>query len=469
MYRMKRNIIYMVCATALLSSCHIYKAYDRPEDISAEDIYRDPASDNAALQNSDTTNMGNLPWQEIFTDPKLQALIEEGLENNVDLQAAILRVEESKALLTSARLSFLPSINLAPQGTITSMGGSTSNGGSGFVKAYSLPATASWDVDLFGKLLNASRQQRTAYLQSQFSQQAVRSQIICGIANSYDTSLMLDRQLEITSETVDIYEETVSAMEAMKEAGMTNEAAIAQTKAVYHQVKTSLIDLERQVRETENALSVLLAKTPQRIDRGTFDEQVVPQDLTAGVPLQLLENRPDVKMAEMTLASAYYTTNSARAAFYPGLNITVSGAWTNGSGVTVSNPGDILFQALASLAQPIFNNGKLIANLKVSKAEEKIAKMNYQQTVLEAGEEVSNALYLYDALSKRLAQDKNQVEQSKKAVDYTESLFQSSDATYLEILTARQTLLSAQLTEVSYNVQRMQAVITLYQALGGGR
>ena len=174
-------------------------------------------------------------------------------------------------------------------------------------------------------------------------------------------------------------------------------------------------------------------------------------------------------MAEMTLASAYYTTNSARAAFYPGLNITVSGAWTNGSGVTVSNPGDILFQALASLAQPIFNNGKLIANLKVSKAEEKIAKMNYQQTVLEAGEEVSNALYLYDALSKRLAQDKNQVEQSKKAVDYTESLFQSSDATYLEILTARQTLLSAQLTEVSDNVQRMQAVITLYQALGGGR
>lgn len=267
MYRMKRNIIYMVCATALLSSCHIYKAYDRPEDISAEDIYRDPASDNAALQNSDTTNMGNLPWQEIFTDPKLQALIEEGLENNVDLQAAILRVEESKALLTSARLSFLPSINLAPQGTITSMGGSTSNGGSGFVKAYSLPATASWDVDLFGKLLNASRQQRTAYLQSQFSQQAVRSQIICGIANSYYTLLMLDRQLEITSETVDIYEETVSAMEAMKEAGMTNEAAIAQTKAVYHQVKASLIDLERQVRETENALSVLLAKTPQRIDR----------------------------------------------------------------------------------------------------------------------------------------------------------------------------------------------------------
>ena len=220
MYRMKRNIIYMVCATALLSSCHIYKAYDRPEDISAEDIYRDPASDNAALQNSDTTNMGNLPWQEIFTDPKLQALIEEGLENNVDLQAAILRVEESKALLTSARLSFLPSINLAPQGTITSMGGSTSNGGSGFVKAYSLPATASWDVDLFGKLLNASRQQRTAYLQSQFSQQAVRSQIICGIANSYYTLLMLDRQLEITSETVDIYEETVSAMEAMKEAAM---------------------------------------------------------------------------------------------------------------------------------------------------------------------------------------------------------------------------------------------------------
>ena len=253
---MKKNqVIYMMCATALLSSCHIYKAYDRPDTIETAGIYRDPVSVTDTLI-ADTTNMGNISWKEIFRDPKLQSLIEEGLANNVDMQAAILRVEESKALLTAARLSFLPSLNLAPQGSITKMENT------GYKQAYTLPAAASWEVDLFGKLLNASRDQKTIYLQSQYSQQAVRSQLISGIANTYFTLLMLDRQVEITTETVDIYKENVRAMEAMKEAGMTTEAAVVQMKAVYHQVSSSLINLKRQVREVENSLSVLLAKAP---------------------------------------------------------------------------------------------------------------------------------------------------------------------------------------------------------------
>ena len=457
---MKKQIIYMVCATALLSSCHIYKAYERPDSIDATGIYRDPVSETDTLASADTTNMGNLPWKEVFRDPKLQALIEEGLANNVDMQAAVLRVEEAKVLLTSARLSFLPSINLAPQGTITKMESS------GYVKAYTAPAAASWEVDLFGKLLNASRGQKASYLQSQYSRQAVRSQLIGGIANTYYTLLMLDRQVEITAKTVDIYKENVRVMEAMKIAGM---ATVTQMRAAYHQVSGSLIELESQVRSVENSLSVLLAKAPQQIDRGTLEEQVMPEDIMVGVPLQLLENRPDVKIAEMTLASAYYTTNQARAAFYPGLNITATAGWTNGSGIQVANPGQFMFQALASLAQPIFNNGKLVANLKVSKAEEKIAQMNYQQTILEAGKEVSDALHEYDATSKKLVQDRAQIEQLEKAVAYTSALFQSAQSTYLEILSAQQSLLSAQLTEVSDNVQRMQAVVSLYSAIGGGR
>lgn len=460
---MKKEMIYMVCATALLSSCHIYKAYDRPEQIQAAGIYRDPVSATDTLASADTASIGNLPWQELFRDAKLQALIEEGLANNVDLQAAILRVEESKALLTSARLAFLPSLNLAPQGTITKMEKT------GYVKAYTAAGAASWEVDLFGKLLNASRGQKSSYLQSQYAQQAVRSQLIGGIANSYFTLLMLDRQVEITTETVAIYKENVRVMEAYKVAGMANEAAVTQIRAAYHQVSASLIELKRKVREVENALSVLLAKAPGAIDRGTLDAQQMPDRILAGIPLQLLENRPDVKVAEMTLASAYYTTNRARAAFYPGLNITATAGWTNGSGVTVANPGQFMFQALASLAQPIFNNGKLIANLKVSKAEEEIAKMNYQQTILEAGQEVSDALHLYDATDRKLREDRQQIEQLEKAAAYTKALFQSGDATYLEILTAQQSLLSAQLSEVSDNVQRMQAVITLYSAVGGGR
>lgn len=459
---MKKQIIGMMCATAMMSSCHIYKAYDRPESIDASGIYRDPVSAVDTLA-ADTMNMGNLPWQEIFRDAKLQSLIEEGLANNVDMQAAILRVEEAKVMLTSARLSYLPSINLAPQGTLSSFDGSKTS------KTYQLPVAASWEIDLFGKLLNANRNQKAAYLQSKYAQQAVRSQLICGIANIYYSLLMLDRQVEITTETSAIYKENVRVMEAMKIAGMTTEAAVAQMRAASHQVEASLMDLKRQVRETENSLAVLLAKAPQTIERSTLDEQVMPEELTAGVPLQLLENRPDVKVAEMTLASAYYTTNQARAAFYPGLNITGTAGWTNSAGAMVVNPGKVLLTAIGSLAQPIFNNGKLIANLKVSKAEEKIAQMNYQQAILKAGQEVSDALFLYETQNKKLQEDKGQVEQLDKAVTYTKALFQSGDATYLEILTAQQSLLSAQLSEVADNFQRMQAVINLYSALGGGR
>ncbi len=459
---MKKQIIGMMCLTAMMSSCHIYKAYDRPETIDASGIYRDPASATDTLA-SDTANMGNLPWKEVFRDAKLQALIEEGLANNVDMQAAALRVQEAKVMLTAAKLSYLPTINFTPQGTLSSFDKSKPT------QTYQLPVSASWEIDLFGKILNAKRGQKVAYEQSKYSEQAVRSQIICGIANTYYSLLMLDRQVEITTETAAIYKENVRVMEAMKIAGMTTEAAVAQMRAASHQVEASLMDLKRQVRETENSLAVLLARTPQTIDRSTLDAQVMPEELTAGVPMQLLENRPDVKMAEMTLASAYYTTNSARAAFYPGLNITGTAGWTNSTGMAVLNPGKLILNAVASLAQPIFNNGKLIANLKVSKAEEKIAQMNYQQTILEAGKEVSDALFLYDTQNKKLVEDRGQVEQLDKAVTYTKALFQSGDATYLEILTAQQNLLSAQLSEVSDNFQRMQAVINLYSALGGGR
>ena len=459
---MKKQIIGMMCLAAMMSSCHIYKAYDRPEAITASGIYRDPASATDTLA-SDTTNMGNLPWKEVFRDAKLQALIEEGLNNNVDVQAAALRVKEAKVMLTSAKLSYLPSINIAPQGTATSMDDGN------YVKAYTLPAVASWEFDLFGKILNSKRGQKVAYQKSQYAQQAVRSSIICGIANIYYSLLMLDRQVAITTETSDIYKENVRVMEAMKTAGMTTEAGVAQMRAASNQVDASLIDLKRQVRETENSLAILLGRAPQTIERTTLDEQVMPEKLMAGVPLQLLENRPDVKIAEMTLASAYYTTNQARSAFYPSLKIGGNAGWTNGSGVAVSNPGQFLFQALASLTQPIFNNGKLVANLKVSKAEEEIARMNYQQTILEAGKEVSDALYLYETVNKKLVEDRGRVEQLEKAVVYTKALFQSAESTYLEVLTAQQNLLSAELSEVSDNFQRMQAVINLYSALGGGR
>lgn len=462
--RIMKKIIGLCGVTLLLSSCHIYKSYDRPESIDANGIYRDPVAVNDTLAVTDTTNIGNLSWKEIFRDPKLQALIEEGLENNVDMQAAILRVKEAKALLTSARLSYLPSLALAPQGSLTSTDQASP------VKNYTLPASASWEIDLFGKLLNANRGQKASYLQSEAYRQAVRSQLIGGIANAYFSLLMLDRQVSVTEQNVALMKETVRTMEAMKEAGMTTEAAVAQSKGAYHQTEAALADLKRQVRETENSISVLLAKAPQNIDRGTLEEQVMPTDLAVGVPLQLLENRPDVKAAELALAGAYYTTNQARSAFYPGVVLTGMAGWTNGSnGSIISNPAVFLWQALGSLTQPIFQRGKLIANLKVTKAEEEIARMNYQQTILEAGKEVSDALFLYNTADIKLREHQAQVSEMQRAVEMNNDLFQAGKATYLEIITAQQSLLSAQLNEVSDTFQRMQAVINLYSALGGGR
>lgn len=457
-----RYILGTMCAALTLSSCHIYQSYKRPASIDASGVYRSTTSETDTLA-ADTTTIANWDWKRLVSDPKLQALIEEGLANNVNMQAAALRVEEAKAMLMSARLSFLPSLNLAPQGTETSMGKSD------FVGAYQLPVAASWEIDLFGKLLNNARNQKATYLKSEYARQAVRSQIITNIANLYYTLLMLDRQVEITENTSVLWKDNLRVMEAMKTAGMVNEAGVTQSRAAVYQVAAQLIDLKRQVRETENSLAVLLAKAPQHIDRSTLAEQNVPEDLKVGIPIQLLANRPDVKMAEMTLASAYYTTNMARSAFYPNLRITGMAGWTNGSGINVFNPAQFLLQAMGSLTQPIFNNGKLIANLKVSKAEEKIAQMNFQQAILSAGKEVSDALYLFEAQKDKLAQDRGNVEEMTKAVDYAKTLFQTGGSTYLEILTAQRNLLSVQLAEVADQMKLLQSVMTLYSAVGGGK
>ncbi|MBR1596294.1 MAG: TolC family protein [Phocaeicola sp.] len=462
---MKKLMIF-IGALLVMSSCRIYKSYERPDSIDATDIYRDPVAVNEALAVTDTANFGNVSWREVFRDAQLQSLIEEGLANNVNMQAAILRVEEAKALLTAAHLSFLPSLALAPQGSLTSM----RIGNSDVVKNYTLPAAATWEIDLFGKLLNADRGQRASYLQSKAAQQAVRSQLICGIANAYYSLLMLDRQVEVTEENVNLVSETLRTMRAYKEAGMTTEAAVSQTEGSYHQIQASLADLKRQVREAENSLSVLLGRTPQRIERTTLAEQVVPENLSVGVPVQLLSNRPDVMIAEMNLASAYYQTNQAIANFFPGINITGTAGWTNGSGGNViRNPAVFLWQVMGQLTQPIFQHGKLVANLKISKREEQIAKSNYQQTILEAGKDVSNALYLYITADEKLKEHQAQVESMTKAVEMSKELFKVAKSTYLEIISAEQSLLNAQLSEVADSFQRLQAVINLYSALGGGR
>ncbi len=451
-----------MCATALLSSCHIYKSYERP-DIKTSGMYRDTVSVNDTLASSDTTNMGNLSWKEVYSDPKLQKLIEQGLANNIDLKTALLRVDQAKAGLQAAKLAFLPSLSLSPQGTISSFDHSKAN------KTYSLPVVASWELDAFGSLQNAKKGAKASLMQTEAYRQAVQTQVIANIANCYYTLLMLDGQLDITEKTAKSWEENVKTTKAMKNAGMVNEAAVSQSEAYYYQVNTTLPNLRRQIRETENSLSLILGQAPQQIERGTLAEQVMPEHFSVGLPLHLVSNRPDVKQAEMTLASAYYTTNQARSAFYPKITLSGSAGWTNSAGSAIINPGKFLASAVGSLVQPIFAKGQLTSQLKIAKAQQEEALLSFEHSILNAGTEVSNALYQYQAEGEICIQRKQQIESLKSALNKTQQLMKLGSSTYLEVLTAQQSLLSAQLSDVQDSFQRIQSVINLYQALGGGR
>lgn len=461
---MKKQIIYMLCATALLSSCHIYKSYDRPKDIETAGLYRDPVAENDTLV-SDTANFGNLPWRTVFTDPQLQSLIELGLKQNTDLQSAALKVKEAQAPLLAAKLAFAPSLALSPQGTISSFNHNAAT------KTYSLPVTASWELSIFGGLLNQKRGAEVNVKQMQAYRQAVQTQIIANIANMYYTLLMLDRQLQISRETADILKRNTETMEALKEGAIygINSTGVEQSRAAYAQVLSSLPDIEQSIREVENSLSTLLGETPRSIRRSTIEQQVLPSEFSVGIPLQLLSNRPDIKVAEMALAACYYNTNVARSNFYPKITLSGSAGWTNSAGAAIINPGKFLASALGSLTQPLFYNGANIAKLRIAKAQEAEAKLAFQQSLLNAGSEISTALSLYQNTCAKVESRQVQVNSSKKAAEDTKELFNLGTSTYLEVLSAQQSYLSAQLSQVSDSFDRMQAVVSLYQALGGGR
>lgn len=452
---MKKTILILMCAL-LLSSCHIYRNYQRPDGLPVDSIFREPVAD------TDTTSLGDLPWREMFRDPLLQNLIETGLEHNTDMQTALLRVDQARAQLQAARLSFLPSLTLSPQGSITRTDGNAA------VKTYELPLQASWEIDLFGNLRNAKQATKATLLEQEAYQQAVRSELIATIANDYYTLLMLDEQIRISESTLQVWQEQVRTMELRMKVGEETENAVSQARASLSELEANHNDLLRQQRETENTLCTLLGMPCQSVTRGSLAEQTFPSLIQTGVPLRLLSRRPDVVQAEMSLASAYYSTNQSRAAFYPSLTLTGSAGWTNALGEVVTNPGGWILSAVASLAQPIFNRGKLISNLRVSKDEEQIALLNYKQTLLDAGREVSDALYAVNSIEITFDKHTRQCKDLERAVETSEALYRTGNATYLEMLTARQSLLSARLNLVQDAFTRCQSLVNLYNALGGG-
>ncbi len=453
-----RKLAFILISMVLLSSCHIYRNYQRPDNLPTDSLFRE----TEGLVEEDSLSLGDLPWQEIFQDPLLQHYISYGLEHNTDIQTVWLRVDQAQAQLKAARLSFLPSLTLSPQGTLTSTAGSKT------VKTYELPIQASWEIDLFGSLRNAKKGSQSTLLQQQAYRQAVQSELIASIANSYYSLLMLDNQIEISRSTLDVWKEQVRVMEARMKVGEETENAVTQARASLYELEATHNDLLRQQRETENSLCTLLGMTSRNLERNSLSEQQFPQTVSTGIPVRLLSKRPDTVQAEMTLANAYYSTNQARSAFYPNLTLTGSAGWTNSLGQAVTNPGDWILSAIASLTQPIFNRGKLISNLRVSKDEEQIALLNYKQALLDAGQEVNDALYATKSTQKSLESHQKQCKELERTVQTSEALYRTGNATYLELLTARQSLLNAQLNVVSDQFTYCQAIINLYNALGGG-
>lgn len=444
----------LLWAVCLMTGCSIYKPYSRPE-VQTEGLYRD------LEETKDTASIATLGWRNLFSDKNLQALIEKGLERNTNLRVAHIRVKAAEAVLMNARLSYLPSVVLTPDGSISGTEGAKA------IKTYNLAASASWEIDLFGKVTNAKREALAALEGSRAYRQAVETQLIATIANSYYMLLMLDRQLIISEQTLITWKETEHSIEALKRAGKSNDAAVLQAKANRLALEASVVSIRKSIRETENVLSALLADTSHDIMRGALQKQQFPDTLSAGLPVQLLANRPDVRQAEWNLAQAYYATNAARSAFYPSLTLSGSTGWTNNVGGVVVNPGSWLFSAVGSLMQPLFNKGTNIANLRQAKARQEEALLLFQQSLLDAGKEVNNALTRWQSARIRMDYVNQQIMTLQEAVRKTELLMQHTSTNYLEVLTARQRLLEAELTQAQDKFEEIQGVIDLYHAVGG--
>ena len=460
-----KKILIFAAATMLLGSCGVYNKYERPS-VDTQGLIRDVESDvdTLAVAPQDTASFGNLPWRAVFTDPQLQALIEQGLQKNSDLRNAALTVQMYETMLKAAKLAFLPAINFGSNslGNIQTIYIDPSQTN----KSYSFPMTASWTLDLFGNVLSQKRSTQMKLLGFKDYQMAVRAQVVSGVANCYYTLLMLDEQVRIVTEMSKMAKETWEMMKLQHQLGRMRSTSVQSAEAAYLNTLTQANDFRRQIRSTENALSLLIGQAGQQIPRSTLAQQSLPTEFSTGVGVALLKNRPDVHNAEMQLAACFHDVQTARSQFYPNITIGATGAFGNVNGTL--NPGKWLTNFFGGLTQPIFNRGALTANLKVSKLKYEQAFNSWQNAILSAGNEVSNALINYHVYDENSKLESQRVEVLTKNVEDTRALYKSSGSTYLEVLTAQTQLLSAQLAKVNDDYSKMVNVITLYTALGGG-
>lgn len=479
MNMIKKNILLSAVLLATLSSCGIYTRYQPISDV-PKNLF---GEDSLTIEASDSISLGAMDWHDFFTDKLLQDYIERGLAQNTDYQSAMLKVEEASATLKAAKLAFLPAFALAPQAGVSSFDNAKA------IQTYSVPITMSWEIDIFGRMRNAKEQAKALYAKSQDYQQAVRTQLIANIANTYYAIETLREQLSLSQQTEEAWQETLKTARVLMKVGRYDEAGINQMEATLHQVHTSVLDLQSQITQTENAMSILLGETPQHYatanvsaskqDSTSFNAITpngnkalgiaLPERFSIGVPLDMLSARPDVRQAQRSVEAAFYGVNQARSAFYPSLTLSGSVGWTNNSGAMIVNPGRLLASALGSLTAPILTRGQNEAQLKIAKAQQEEAKLAFTQTLLNAGKEVNDALTTYQTAKDKHASISAEVTSLEKALHNTTLMMEHGNNTYLEILTARQSLLSAQLSQSANNLSLVQSLINLYQALGGGQ
>lgn len=447
-----------------LSAC-VTKKYERPQ-VNSEGLYRDKNT-------TDTTTMADLPWKTLFSDTTLQSLIQRGINENLDLKQAIERIKISEATLRQSRAAFLPSLQADVSVTDAKQAAAALNFPAGIninleTQTYRAQLSTAWEADIWGKLSSAKRSAFATLLQSDAAKRAVQTQLIATIANSYYTLLALDKQLAITEQTIKIRRQDVETMKALKEGAVVNGAAVVQSEANLYAAEVTLPDLKRSIKEAENALNIALAQAPGTVNRTTLDQQVVFSNLQTGVSAQLLQNRPDVIAAEFGFRAAFENTNVAKTYFYPALTLTAAGGLTS---LQLSNFFDnsIFYNLVGGLTQPIFAKGANKARLTTAQANQQIAFYTFQQTLLTGGQEVSNALYAYQTAEEKEATRAKQIASLTKAVDFTKELLRYSSATnYTDVLTSEQSLLTAQLSGINDKLQKLQSVVNLYRALGGG-
>ena len=468
-------MIVVAAVSFVLTGCGIYNKYEQKNETAPTDVFGTSEDIRNAPSSS---SLAELSWREFFTDPMLQQLIEQVLANNTDLNSARIAVEKSEASLKVAKMAYLPSLYFSPQGQISRFNDVTT-------KTYSLPLQLSMDVDLFASLTNKKRASKAVLLQAQMREEAVRTNLISTTAQQYFLLQVLDRQLEILTMTDSLWNASLETQKTLWENGKVFSTAVNQMESSYLNVKTQIVDTRRNIRATENAICRLLAITPQHINRSRWGSSALPQNtganlgettgqrmfdtqfLKVGVPARLLELRPDIRMANFAMEEAFYNMQAARAAFFPSITLNGTLGWNNGSAGTI-NPAKLLLNAVGQLTQPIFARGKLKSNLKITQLTQEDLQKKYVQTVIDAGNQVNEAMADCQAAREKHAYYHRQVEVLGEAYIGTHELMDNGKANYLEVLTAQESLLNSQLSEAMNMYKGAQAVIALYIALGGG-